>query len=383
MAVSFDLYVPGISPLHRLDPRVKLLLTLDLTLALFLWPTPWLVALVLVGTQLALWAAGVPWTRLRWVWAMMLPLHVLVPLAWFLFQPVGPVLLAWGPLRLSLGGLWGGLWAVLRLDALAYAAFLWLFTTEPSRMLRAFAGLGLPYSLALTLALALRYLPTVAGLYRQISDAQRARGLALDEGSWWHRLSARRPILTAVMISTLRLAQFLGWALEARALGATLPSGQGRTTWRPLRLSRADRFWLVVLIMVGVGMVGLWAAADPQTNTYTEMELPELAAQQPSPEEMTAQVRQVITQMLETMDFTFLGTADVAGRQTYKLRAVPKPGKEEAVPLGLGGEITLWVDAERWDVLGVEGSWGAMGHMSWRLREVEYEVELPDDLFTR
>ncbi len=257
MAVSFDLFVPGRSWLHRLDPRVKLLLSATITLLLFLWPRPEVIALALLALHGALWWAGVPWPRLRWVWVMMLPLHVMVPLAWFLLQPVGPVFAAWGPFRLSWGGAWHGLWAVLRLDALAFAAFLWLFTTAPAQIMRTFVGLRLPHTLALILALSIRYLPTVAGLYEQIRDAQQARGLVLDEGPWWRRLQARLPILVAVVIGTLRLAQALGWALETRALGATLPPGKTRTVWHPLRMTRDDKMVLGILLFAIMIMIGV------------------------------------------------------------------------------------------------------------------------------
>lgn len=257
--IEFDLYVPGDSWLHRMDPRVKLLFTLDVILFLFLWFSPAAVATVLVGLHLLLWRAGVPWRRMAWVWWMMAPLFVMVPLAWFLFQPVGEVIWSWGLLRLSWGGLWHGIWVVLRLNALALAAFAWLFTTDPALILRTFLGLHMPEMLALTLALALRYLPAIAGLYLQVRDAQYARGLNPHEGPWWRRVQRRLPVLVAVVIGTLRLAQNLGWALETRGLGATLPPGKKRTVWRPLRLSREDKVSLVALL--GMGMIiglGKW-----------------------------------------------------------------------------------------------------------------------------
>ena len=256
-AVEFDLFVPGRSWLHRLDPRVKLLLCADITLLLFLWPQPSIIALTLIVLHAVLWRVGVPWSRVRWVWIMMVPLHVFVPLAWFLLQPVGEVFAAWGPFRLSWGGAWHGMWAVLRLDALAFTAFLWLFTTAPAQMMRTFRGLHLPYTLALILALSIRYLPTVAGLYEQIRDAQQARGLVLNQGSWRRRLQAYLPILVAVVIATLRLAQALGWALETRGFGASLPPGRARTQWRPLKMSRGDYIVLAILLIAIMIMVGI------------------------------------------------------------------------------------------------------------------------------
>ncbi len=257
MTVEFDLYVPGSSWLHRMDPRLKLLLSLEITLALFLWPTPAFISLTLIALHGVLLQAGVPWRQLRWVWVVMVPLFILIPLAWFLFQPIGTPFWQWGWVQLSWGGLWHGMWVVLRLTALAFAAFLWLYTTDPSLMMRTFLGLGLPFMPALTLALALRYLPTIAGLYIQVRDAQRSRGVNVDAGFWWQRLRARIPILVAVMIGTLRLAQNLGWALETRALGATLGPGRTRTLWRPLRFSREDRRGLILLAAAGMIMIAL------------------------------------------------------------------------------------------------------------------------------
>ncbi len=253
MSVRFDLYVEGHSWIHRLDPRVKLLFAMEIVFVVVLWPTPPVIGATLVFLHALLFAVGIPWPRVRWVWLMMIPLHVFVPLAWFLLQPVGTPFWSWGPFHLSWGGLWHGCWAVFRLDALAFAAFMWLFTTPSAHILRTFLGLGIPHTWALIFALSIRYLPTVAGLYEQIRDAQQARGLVLDQGHWWQRLRARLPILVAMIISTLRMAQSLGWALETRGLGATLPEGRRRTVWRPLRMSRSDK--AVLAILIGVGMI--------------------------------------------------------------------------------------------------------------------------------
>ena len=252
MRADFDLYVPGRSLLHRLDPRAKLLLAAELSLILFLLPRLEVVLGILALTQVLLLTARIPWSRLVMVWRSMLPLVLLVFVLWVLLQPGSDQTLfqAWR-VRITMGGINLAAMMALRLIALAFTIFLWLFTTDQNAMVRGFVGLGLPYEWGLVLALALRYLPVFAGLYAQISDAQRARGLDLEKGNFLQRLQARQPILIAVIISALRTGQALGWALEARALGAALPPGVHRTTWRPLRFSRED--WLVVVLLLVVG----------------------------------------------------------------------------------------------------------------------------------
>ena len=72
------------------------------------------------------------------------------------------------------------------------------------------------------LALALRYLPILAGLFEQVREAQQARGLDLRQKRFFERLSAYRPVLIALLISALRNSERLGWAFEGTArLGNT------------------------------------------------------------------------------------------------------------------------------------------------------------------
>ena len=104
----------------------------------------------------------------------------------------------------------------LRLLALALIIFVWLFTTDQASMVKGFSALRMPYNWALTLSLALRYLPIFAGLFSQVRDAQQARGLDLQQRGLNRRLRAYRPVLVAMIINALRQSEHLGWALEAR-----------------------------------------------------------------------------------------------------------------------------------------------------------------------
>jgi energy-coupling factor transport system permease protein len=245
MKVQYDLYVRQDTWLHRLDPRVKFLFVVEASIILFLWPNAWVAAGSILLISLAFGAARVPPGHVIRIWRMMGPLMMLVFVLTAIFGRQGnSVLVDLGPLPVTWGALEMGTMLALRLLALAMIIFLWLFTTDQAAMLRGFRALRLPYEWGLTLALALRFLPIFAGLFDQVRDAQQARGLDLTSGGYWRRLRAYRPVLVSMVIIALRQSQQLGWALEARALGA---HGVPRSTFRPLSLTPLDRRLLFAL----------------------------------------------------------------------------------------------------------------------------------------
>lgn len=263
VSAGFDLYVPGQSYLHRLDPRVKLLGVLGGTVLLLAWGNLGLLLVALGALHALLLGAGVPAGRLRWAWGVLLPVTVMIPLLWPLFGYAGgPVLWAWGPVRVGALDLLQGLAMAARVDALAFLYFAWLFTTDQTRLVRGFVRLGLPYPWGLTLTIALRYLPTFYGAYLAVRDAQQARGLILGVGHPVRRLRAFLPILTAVVIQALRTTENLARALEARGFGAPYP----RTCLREVRMGPGDWGTLAVLCTCLGGLLAarfVWGFGAP------------------------------------------------------------------------------------------------------------------------
>jgi len=169
---------------------------------------------------------------------------------WPIFYPQGDEILwqVWR-IRITTQGLWQGLGTALRVDALAFVFLVLLFSTDQTRLVRGLVKLGLPYEWGLTLAIALRYLPTLYGIYTAVSEAQQARGWVIGEGSFLQRIKSYLPILVAVIVTSLRLADNLSMALSARGF----QPGAKRTYLRELELSRADKVCLslfAVLLIV-------------------------------------------------------------------------------------------------------------------------------------
>lgn len=254
MSSSFDVYVRRNTWLYCLDPRVKLAFVIVATTLAFLWLSPVVASGVAIAAWLLLVLARVPRSRILGFLRGLAPLLLLVLVLTTLFTSGGEtVLFSIGPLHVSSEGFAQALLLTTRLLALSLVFFFWLSTTDQGEMVRGFVALGMPYDWGLTIALALRYLPILAGLFEQVREAQAARGLDLAQRGLRARLEAYGPVLIAVVIGALRHGERLGWALEARALGA----GRRRTNFRPLRLRRDDVLALVTLGLILLGAVGL------------------------------------------------------------------------------------------------------------------------------
>ncbi len=265
MSAVYDLYQPGDSWLHRLDPRSKLVSVACASALWLLYTNLWVMITGLVIVHLALISASIARPRIFSLWKITLPTMIMIILFGMAFYPAkGSLLLSFWFIRVTVYSLAQGVAVALRVGALAFTIFIWLFTTDQTTLVHSLVSLGLPYEWGLTLAMALRYLPTMASTLRMISDAQQARALELTRGNLFQRARAYIPIIVAMLITALRTAENLSRALESRALGAP---GRKRTTLRPLHFRRGDLVWIVGSVTLTVGL--LWAryalslGADP------------------------------------------------------------------------------------------------------------------------
>jgi len=239
----FDLYVSRRSWLHRLDPRTKMAFVVASFALLLLNDQPVLMLAYLLAVHAVLRTARIPWPRIGWLWRRMWPVSLTILVLWPLFYAAGePVLLDWWRVRITLPSLLEGLASALRVDALAFAVFVLLVSTDQTRLVQGLVKLGVPFEWGLSIAIALRYLPLLDGTYRTITDAQRARGWAPERSSLPERARAYVPTLVALVITALRLSDSLTRALAARGF----QPGRPRTSRRPLHMQRPDALALAL-----------------------------------------------------------------------------------------------------------------------------------------
>lgn len=247
-----DLYTEADTFLHRMDPRVKILAVLLLSLlALVLSTLPSLLVLLAV-IFLLLFLARATFTRTMFALKFVLRFMALIIVLWPIFDPSGsPVWVSLGPLKITEPAIWRGITSAARVGCLATVWYILLFTTSQRDLVRALVKLGVRFDIGLTLAISLRFLPTFGALIDSIKDAQRARGLELGRGGLLRRSRNYVAVLVPTIVSALKTADTLSLALQSRAYGAR----SDRTYLRELNMRASDSLALVSLIVVFVVVV--------------------------------------------------------------------------------------------------------------------------------
>ena len=242
--VTLGQYFPGETPVHRLDPRTKLLLTCVYIVALFLvgsWGGYALAAAALV-TVTAL-ARIRPKALLKGLKPLVFIIAFTAVLNLF-FTPGEDYLFRWGFVKITWTGLERAVAMMLRILLLVAGTFLLTYTTSPlaitdglERLLSPLNKLHIPvYELSLMMCIALRFIPTLIEETDRIMSAQKARGADLETGTLPERAKALLPLLIPLFISAFRRADELALAMECRCYNG----GQGRTRMKQLRMAGRD-----------------------------------------------------------------------------------------------------------------------------------------------
>lgn len=254
--VPFGQFVPGDSPIHRADARVKITLTLAYTVVLFSTAGWWGLALGAVIAVASIAVSGVPWG---------LAARGVRPVLWLLLFTILANALVWraadavvsvGALGVDAAGLTRGLYFATRIVLLMLGTTLVTLTTSPvaltdalSALLRPLALVRVPVDdLAMMLSIALRFIPTTAEEAERVMVAQSARGARFDEGGPVRRARAWLPVLVPLFVRLFRRADDLAIAMESRCY-----VGQGRTRLRQLVMRPADWIALVAGVTLALG----------------------------------------------------------------------------------------------------------------------------------
>lgn len=257
--ITFGQYYYATSPVHRLDPRTKLLLAI--VYIIFLFCAKGLIGYLLIAafTVFLYLISKVPLRMSMKNLKPILPLILFTALLNLLFVQDGEVLWQWGFIKLTTGGILLAVTMAIRLVFLIAGSAILTYTTLPlsltdglEQLLSPLSRIRFPsHELAMMMTIALRFIPTLLEETEKLIMAQKARGADMETGGPIKRVKSYFPVLIPLFVSSFRRAEELAIAMEARCYHG----GEGRTRLRELHYASRDLVAVLVIALFGAGII--------------------------------------------------------------------------------------------------------------------------------
>lgn len=242
--VTFGQYYPSNSPVHKLDARIKLLLTLLFVIGIFFIKDYFGFMLTLVVLVAVIIIAKLPIMSVLKSVRGILFIVAFTAIINLFFIRDGDVLVQSGSLIITKTGVHTTIKMVLRLVLLITGASLLALTTTPVELADGIESIMSPLKLikfpvrdiAMIMSIALRFIPDLFDETNKIISAQKARGSSLDTGGIISRAKALIPVLIPLFVNSFRRAEELAFAMDARCYNAT----DKRTKMKKAKLGIGD-----------------------------------------------------------------------------------------------------------------------------------------------
>ncbi len=154
----------------------------------------------------------------------------------------------WTPtLTISVERIFYGLSMLVRVFSISTATILIPYVLNPAQYGVAFHGMGLPDKFAYAMDLTMRFIPTYGRDFQLTLDAQRARGLELDNvrGGLVAQVRKMVPLVVPVTIHAIIGSEDIIDAMDLRAFGV------GKRTWvDELHYRKIDRLIIVLSVIM-------------------------------------------------------------------------------------------------------------------------------------
>ena len=263
--ITLGQFFPGDSPLHKLDPRVKLVLTVFYIIVIFIARGAAGFIVIMSFTLALIALSRIP---LSVIMRGMKPLVFIIVFTAVInvFWTTGDRLLVkFWVIEIYYEGVLYAVLMVLRVVLLLLGTSVLLtYTTSPialtdgiEQLLGPLKKIKLPvHEFAMMMTIALRFIPTLIEETDKIMNAQKARGVDFTTGGLIQRAKALIPILIPLFVSAFRRADELAVAMECRCYRG----GEGRTRMTVLRLAPRD--------FAAAGIFAVFCAAVIVVNIY-------------------------------------------------------------------------------------------------------------------
>ena len=258
--ITLGQFFPGDSIIHKLDPRMKIILVMLYVILLFVVNSAVGYAVMAIFTFAVISLTKIP-VKLYFRGLKPLLFIVVFTAILNLFYSAGEPLVQFWIFKITLNGIRTAIFMVLRILLLVLGTSILSYTTSPivltgglERLLSPLAKIKVPVQeFSMMMTIALRFIPTLLEETDKIMNAQKARGADFETGSLIQRAKALTPILIPLFVSAFRRADELAIAMECR--GYTGTSTVKRTHLTQYKLHGYDFIALAVLVIVFVLMI--------------------------------------------------------------------------------------------------------------------------------
>lgn len=217
-----DIYVAKKTALHRVDPRVKIIGAVLLTLLCFFLSNLLILAIMLILLQAMIAISGISWRSYSSSLWFVARFAIILVLLWPFFDKLGePVLLDLWVYKITLPSLLNSVAVAMRIFVIASGWLILMITTRHGTLVRGLVKLGCPYDFGISLSIGLRYVPHLIGTIDQIREAQTSRAFDFNSGGPIRRAKSFIPVLIPTIVMAMRAIDGLSEALVSRGYGAT------------------------------------------------------------------------------------------------------------------------------------------------------------------
>ena len=258
--ISIGRYYQGDSILHRLDPRVKIVLCFLYMVVVFMMSSvAGILATFIVVAFLCL-LSSIPIGRILESVRPIVFLLLFVFVLNILTNRTGNPVLAWGIFKITDNGLLtAGLMALRLFLLIVSTSILLTLTTTPLLMADSLESLFGPlkrihvpvHEMAMMMSIALRFVPTLVEETDKIMKAQASRGAEYDTGNVFARAKGYVSVLVPLFVSAFKRAEELAIAMDARCYRG----GEGRTKLHVLHMQGKDYILLISLSGLAIMLI--------------------------------------------------------------------------------------------------------------------------------
>ena len=266
--LTFGRYSPFNTVIHKLDPRNKIFLMILFYVCIFLKVTSWSSTLIMSGVLLLFLIMITIISRVSFLslikslgamWILfifLLVIYIFVPNPEYKF-----VAFYINNYPIYYDSFYQGGYIIIRLVMMLLITMILTSTTKPMDLTYGLEWYLTPlkvvkfpsHIVAMTLSIALRFIPTLIDETNRIIKAQSSRGVDFNHGGFIKRFRAIFALIVPLFVSAINRSEELSDAMEARGYD---PYAK-RSRYRKLSFKWIDLFALILVVVVFTGLLYL------------------------------------------------------------------------------------------------------------------------------